>query len=117
MKFTNEEFQKFKEENDRRIQEAHDEWEAWKKSLPVNWFSHLTPLKDENWFVCGTCGDRIAYKFECCGNSSCNGGGCDVCCGETKLYREIELRVDYGLHPLVMRYSPNEMDELFGRVR
>ena len=33
----------------------------------------------KNWFFCETC-DCIAYHFDCCGNCSCSGSGCDVCC-------------------------------------
>lgn len=36
--------------------------------------------KEENWFYCAMC-DTVSYKFDCCGNTICNGGGCDKCSG------------------------------------
>lgn len=42
----------------------------------------MTPTfkpKPENWFYCKLC-RTIAYTHDCCGNISCSGGGCDVCC-------------------------------------
>ncbi len=38
--------------------------------------------KQENWFYCKLC-QVIAYQYDCCGNTSCSGGGCDVCCPVT----------------------------------
>lgn len=38
----------------------------------------FTP-KPENWFYCKLC-RTVAYKHDCCGNISCSGGGCEVCC-------------------------------------
>jgi len=35
-------------------------------------------FKKENWFFCELC-DCVAYRFECCSNTSCNGGGCEIC--------------------------------------
>ena len=35
--------------------------------------------KQENWFYCELC-KTVAYKHDCCGNISCSGGGCKVCC-------------------------------------
>lgn len=35
--------------------------------------------KRENWFYCELC-RTIAYQHDCCGNISCSGGGCEVCC-------------------------------------
>lgn len=102
---TAEEKEAFRAENKRRVLEARKEWDDYRKSLPVTWFLHLTSLKDENWRICGTCGDCVAYKYECCGNTSCNGGGCDVC---HDLHNEIRLRIEYGLHPLVMRHNNKE---------
>lgn len=38
------------------------------------------PLDPANWFFCEQC-DSVEYHFNCCGNSSCNAGGCDQCRG------------------------------------
>ncbi len=35
--------------------------------------------KEENWFYCELC-QTLAYHHDCCGNISCSGGGCEVCC-------------------------------------
>jgi hypothetical protein len=31
-----------------------------------------------NWFYCTGC-QSLSYRFTCCGNSICSGGGCDIC--------------------------------------
>lgn len=38
----------------------------------------MMEIKKENWFYCTGCA-HVSYRFDCCGNSSCNGGGCDKC--------------------------------------
>ena len=35
--------------------------------------------KRDNWFYCELC-QTIAYRHDCCGNISCSGGGCEICC-------------------------------------
>lgn len=37
----------------------------------------MSIFKNE-WFYCTLC-ETVAIHFRCCGNSSCNGGGCSVC--------------------------------------
>lgn len=32
----------------------------------------------ENYLICRTC-DRVVYRFDCCGNTTCNCGGCPIC--------------------------------------
>jgi len=51
-------------------------------------------LKDSRWFFCSSC-QTVAYHFECCGNISCNAGGCDDCMDRS----EVDRRVDEGDHP------------------
>lgn len=46
----------------------------------------MTPTfkpKQENWLYCKLC-QTIAYNHDCCGNVSCSGGGCEVCCPKGK---------------------------------
>ena len=35
-------------------------------------------IKEENWFYCCLC-RAMSYKLNCCGNTTCNGGGCEKC--------------------------------------
>lgn len=36
------------------------------------------PVNPNNFFYCEECQD-ISYRFECCGNTVCNGSGCEIC--------------------------------------
>lgn len=40
------------------------------------------------WFYCELCG-TVAIKMPCCGNTSCNGGGCDKCDKDWEEAREM----------------------------
>ena len=51
-------------------------------------------IKDERWIYCGQC-DRVSYELECCDNSICNGGGCDLCMDR----EEFDRRLEAGEHP------------------
>ena len=51
-------------------------------------------LKNSRWFFCSQC-QTVAYHFECCENTSCNGGGCDACMDRA----EVNRRVGEGDHP------------------
>ena len=68
----------------------------------------MIELKQENWFYCGTC-DTIAYRLECCGNTSCNGGGCTKC---TELWDEVWRVINAGKAPAKdsVPHIPNDMD-------
>lgn len=55
----------------------------------------MIELKDANWFYCGGC-ETASYKFDCCGNSSCNGGGCEQC---TEAWEEVWRRIKSGEAP------------------
>ena len=52
-------------------------------------------IKKENWFFCVLC-DTVSYKFDCCGNIACSGGGCDKC---KELNPEIWKIVNEGKAP------------------
>lgn len=50
---------------------------------------------------CQEC-DRARIKLECCGNISCSGGGCSVCCGEdgpsTQFSNNVKKSIGYYLN-------------------
>ena len=52
-------------------------------------------IKKENWFFCEQC-DTIAYKLDCCSNTSCNGGGCEQC---NELWEEVHELIRNGNAP------------------
>jgi hypothetical protein len=52
-------------------------------------------LNRENWFFCPNC-EQVAYKFDCCGNTSCNGGGCDLC---NEIWDEVWRLIRIGAAP------------------
>jgi len=52
-------------------------------------------IKPENWFFCELC-DTVSYKFDCCKNTACNGGGCDQC---KELCAEIIRMINAGKVP------------------
>ena len=52
-------------------------------------------IKLENWFYCELC-RTVAYKFECCGNTSCNGSGCKAC---SDLWEYVHELIDNGEAP------------------
>lgn len=47
-----------------------------------------------SFFHCVECDDD-SYKFDCCGNSICNGSGCEVC-NNDELRQEILNQLDQG---------------------
>lgn len=70
----------------------------------------FAPIK-ASWFHCGLC-DTVAYKFSCCGNSTCNGGGCHKC---RDSWDEAWRLIEAGDHPPLdeMRHytpTPNWLD-------
>lgn len=64
-------------------------------------------INDDQWFFCELC-DTMSYTFECCGNTACNGGGCDKC-GE--LWKEVWEKIHAGDHPPQesVRFVPKEL--------
>jgi hypothetical protein len=46
-------------------------------------------FEEKRWGYCTDC-DTITYEFACCGNLSCNGGGCAKCQDRTELDRRLE---------------------------
>ena len=72
-------------------------------------------VKDENWGYCELC-DCISYHFDCCGNSLCNGGGCDVCCPDH--HKLIEEMIMFGKHPPIgeMKRWEDNIDKILGLV-
>jgi len=52
-------------------------------------------LKKKIGFFCETC-DSISYSYDCCGNSACNGSGCDKCKGYNSIIWKL---VDEGKCP------------------
>lgn len=49
----------------------------------------------KNWFFCLEC-DSVSYKFDCCGNTVCNGSGCEKC---DELHSEILRIMNAGESP------------------
>lgn len=56
-------------------------------------------LKADNWFYCPGC-ETVAYRFDCCGHTSCNGGGCERC---NELWDEVWRRIRSGEAPATNR--------------
>ena len=46
-------------------------------------------LLSSGWFYCGQCGPQ--YEFACCGNTTCNGGGCDQCDNSDERAATVEM--------------------------
>lgn len=49
--------------------------------------SETMQFKPENYLLCRTC-DRVVYHFDCCGNTTCNCGGCPTCNPHHKAAKE-----------------------------
>lgn len=60
----------------RKLKEQHSTRQAAEKAKEGE--ADFKP-KQENWFYCEHC-QTVAYQHDCCGNISCSGGGCKVCC-------------------------------------
>lgn len=55
--------------------------------------------KRERWFYCCLCRD-VSYKFECCNNTFCNGGGCEICKEHHQIIKEL---IEYKEYPYNLR--------------
>lgn len=57
----------------------------------------MTILLPENWVWCELC-QTVAYKLPCCGNPTCNGGGCtNPICDEIWIVAQEAIKL--GNHP------------------
>jgi hypothetical protein len=58
-------------------------------------------LNPNNWSYCEHC-DTPAYLFDCCGMSSCSGGGCETC---AHLFNEVNEAIVLGTYPNPLKWG------------
>lgn len=71
-------------------------------------------INPEKFFYCKEC-ETVSYRFDCCGNSYCNGSGCEKC---DELHSVIGKMINEGEHPPIenLPQIPSLEDLMNGKI-